>query len=208
MSRAGQLFQSCRAVRTSLEKRGRTGVSPSCSGLRVGRATHGLASIAASAGHDLPIGADGRESEDMPFSLPRTECAHSRINFDGPAGHDILCARLRRTSPEQLGCRGGWGALVARAQQAVVPRPAALRQPTDVPHTQSQAGRLGNGSCWSPRRCCRAHQRLPAGAAEDFGKPTHDAQVKSFSAVQAPTTTAHRWAKKALNEHGTNPTAT
>ena len=131
MSRAGQLFQSCRAVRTSLEKRGRTGVSPSCSGLRVGRATHGLASIAASAGHDLPIGADGRESEDMPFSLPRTECAHCRINFDGPAGHDILCARLRRTSPEQTGLPGWVGCTGCT-------RPAGCRSATRSPATANR----------------------------------------------------------------------
>ena len=167
--------------------------------------THGLAIIAALAGNDLPTGADGRDPEGVPFSLPRTECAHCRIKFGGgPVGHN-MCVRLQHTSPEQLGCRGGWGALAARAQQAVVPRPAALRQPTDVPHTQSQAGRLGNGSCWSPRRCCRAHQRLPAGAAEDFGKPTHDAQVKSFSAVQAPTTTAHRWTKRLQVSTGQPP---
>ena len=107
---------------------------------RVGGVTHGLAIIAALAGNDLPTGADGRDPEGVPFSLPRTECAHCRINFDGPAEHDILCARLRRTSPEQLGCWGGWVYWLHGPSRLFRDPQPYDSQPTRRIHNRRQAG--------------------------------------------------------------------
>ena len=200
------MFQSCRTVRTSFGKRGGTGASPSCS--RGGGVTHGLASIAALAGPDLPIGADGRDPEGVPFSLPRTEVRSLPDQiWWRPSRAQHVCkatAHFSRATglPGWVGCTGCTG-------------PAGCRSATRSPATANRraAYTIAGRQAWErqllvPEALLSCPSTSPGGGGG--GLRQTDPRCPSEKLFSS-TNTNHDCSpldKKVSREHGTTPTAT